>query len=147
LAPDAVVISGEVSVGHDGAAGTVIEAQKAIKGLTDAGDVRVDLRRRQQLAGFVTSGWIAHFGGAATHQDNRAVSGLLEAAQQHDLHQAADMQAVSRGIESYIGRYHFGARTGVQRGAVGDLMDIAPFAQNRQEIAFERTHYLRNPLS
>ena len=58
----------------------------------------------EQLPGVVLAGRIADLGGAAAHQHDGLVAGLLQAAQQHDLHQAADMQAVGGGVEADIGR-------------------------------------------
>ena len=45
------------------------------------------------LPAFVLAGGIADLGRPAAHQHDRLVPGLLQAAQHHDLHQAADVEA------------------------------------------------------
>ena len=94
-------------VDHDRIRRPVAELQEPLEHLQDALLVRLDLLGRQDLAGFVLAGRIADFGGAAAHQDDGLVTGLLQAAQRHDLNQASDMQAGPRAIESDIGRDGF----------------------------------------
>ena len=57
----------------------------------DALLVLFDLLRRQDQARLVLAGGIAGLGRAAAHQQDRAVAGLLQAAQRHQLHEVADM--------------------------------------------------------
>jgi hypothetical protein len=62
---------------------------------------------------------------------------LLQAAQHHDLHQAADVQAGRRGVEADVGGD--GAVRGrlVQFHGVADLVDIAARLERLQEVGFE----------
>ena len=62
---------------------------------------------------------VADLGGAAAHQHDRLVAGLLPQPQQHDLKQVADMQAVGGTIEADIGRHRPGREPRVERVAVG----------------------------
>ncbi len=48
---------------------------------------------------------------------------LLQPAQQHDLHEAADVQAVGRGIEADVGGDHAGLRARIKACGVGDLVN------------------------
>jgi len=52
------------------------------------------------LALGVLARWVADLGGAAAHHDDGLVAGLLQAAQEHDLDQAADVQTGGRGVEA-----------------------------------------------
>ena len=129
-----------VVVDHDGAGGAVAEAQEVTEDLADAGDVGVDLLVGEQLARLVPARRIADLGGAAAHQHDRAVARLLQPAQQHDLHQAADMQAVGRGIEADVGGDHARPARCVERRGVGLLMDVAALVERAQKIGFELIH-------
>ena len=57
---------------------------------------------REQLAALVLAGRIADLGGAAAHQHDRLVPGLLEPAQHHDLDEAADMERRRGRVEADI---------------------------------------------
>ena len=72
--------------------------------MRDAGDVGGDLRLGEQLPRLVAAGRVADLGGAAAHQHDGPMSGSLQVAQQHDLHEAADVQAVGRRVEADVGR-------------------------------------------
>jgi hypothetical protein len=98
-----------------------------------AGDVGV----AQQLAAFVLAGGIADLGGAAAHQDDRLVAGLLQAAQHHDLDQAADVQGRRGGVEADIGRDDPAGGRRVQFLRMGDLVDIAARLQGLEEFRLE----------
>ena len=71
----------------------------------------------EQLAALVAAGRIADLGGAAAHQHDRLVAGLLEAAQQHDLDQAADVQRWRGGVEADIAGHHWSRRQRVEPSA------------------------------
>ena len=79
-------------VGHRGVGRPAAERQVVREALLDLRHVVVDLRGRQELARLVAAGRIADLGGAAAHQRDRLVAGLLPPAQQHDLQQVADME-------------------------------------------------------
>ena len=73
----------------------------------------------------------------AAHHHDRLVAGLLEAAQHHDLDQAADVQAGGRGVETDVaGDDPLRGRL-VQFGRVGDLVDIAARLQRPEEVGTE----------
>ena len=60
--------------------------------------------------------------------------GLLQAAEQHDLHEAADVQGRRGGIEADIAGHDLPARQRVERGGVRDLVDIAALGEEAQEV-------------
>ena len=90
-------------VDHHGVAGAIAEMQELCEDRADARHVAGDLGIIEQLACFVLAGRIADPRRSPAHQDDRLVAILLEEAQQHDRHQAADMQAVRRAIIADIG--------------------------------------------
>ena len=71
--------------------------------LDDSGNVLCDLLLCEQLSRGVLAGGVAHFGGPATHQHDRLVAAPLEVPQQHDLQQAAHVQAVGSRVEAEVG--------------------------------------------
>ena len=79
----------------------------------------------QQLAGFVLAGRVADARGAAAQQHQRLVAVFLQQAQDHDLHEAADMQAVGSAIKADIGGDRSGVHGRGQRAGVGALEDEA----------------------
>ena len=78
-------------VHHQGIGRAVAENQKTRKDAPDAGHIARDLVVTQELPAFILAGWIADFGGAATHQHDRLVAGLLQVPQKHDRHQTSHM--------------------------------------------------------
>ena len=120
--------------------GAVVEAQEMTEYLADARDVGLDLLIGEQLARFVAAGRVADLGGAAAHEDDGPVPGLLQAAQHHDLHQAADMQAVRGRIEADVRRHDSGPGSVVEAGGIGLLMNVAALIERAQEVGFERGH-------
>ena len=88
----------------------------------------------EQLARLVLEAGIADLAGAAAHQHDRLVAGLLEPAQQHDLHQAADVQRRRGRIEADIAGHDLPRSKRVERGRVGHLVDIAAFREHAEEI-------------
>ena len=80
------------------------EIEKAREHGADRGDIGVDLLGGEQRAARVLAGGIADLAGAATHQRDRTMPGLLQPSQHHDGQQIADMQARRGRIEADIGR-------------------------------------------
>jgi len=76
--------------------------------------------------------WVADPRGAAAHQHDRPIAGALQPAQQHDLHERADMQAVGGRVEADIAGD--GAIARRQPGGIGDLVDEAAAVDGLQEI-------------
>ena len=130
-----------VVVGHDRAGGSCSEVQETREGGADPGDVGVDLLLGEQLPRFIPARRIADLGRAAAHEHDGTMAGLLQAAQQHDLHQAADVQAVGGRIEADIGRDHAGLGARIEARGIRDLMNEAALAQSAQEVGLEWTHY------
>ena len=106
-------------VDHHRVGRAIAEGQEAFEHALDARDILRDLFVGQQRAGFVAQRRIADLAGAATHQDDRLVPGLLHPPQHHDLHQAADVQRRRGGIETDIARHHLARGHGVEAGRVG----------------------------
>ncbi len=124
-----------VVVGHDRIGRAVAEAQERIEAAADAGHVGGDLLVGEQLARLVLAGGVADPRGAAAHQHQRPMAVALQQAQDHDLHQAADMQAVGGAVEADIGGDRAGAQRRVQALGVGALEDEAAFGGFVEEIA------------
>ena len=82
-----------------------------------------DLLVGEQLPGFVLAGRVADARGAGAHQHHRAVAVALQQAQQHDLHQAADVQAVRGAVEADIGGDDSRLQGGLQAVGIGALVD------------------------
>ncbi len=91
-----------IVVDHHGAGRGIVEAQEVVENLANAGDIGVDLLVGEKLTGLIAARRITDLGRAAAHQHDGAVSRLLQAAQHHDLHQTADVQAVGGGIETDV---------------------------------------------
>ena len=66
---------------------TITDFDQRIEGSQDRGFVGLDLLLGQHGARLVLAGRVADLGGAAAHQDDRLVAGLLHPAQHHDLHE------------------------------------------------------------
>ncbi len=110
------------------------EGQEFLEGPLDALDIGGDLGVGQQRALLVLVGGIADLGGAAAHDHDRPMAGLLQPAQHHDLNQAADMQAVGSGVEADVGHDDALGRRLVQRLQVGALVNVAALAEHAQEV-------------
>ena len=106
-------------VHHDGIGRAISERQETVEDLADRRDVFRDELSGHELAGFILEARIANLSRATAHHDDRLMSGLLKAAQQHDLHHAADMQRRRRGIETDIAGHHLLLRKRIERGGVG----------------------------
>ncbi len=79
--------------------------------------VLLDLLGRQDQPRLVLAGGIARLGGAAAHQQDGPVAGLLQPAQGHQLHQIADMHGLGGAVEADIGGDALAPEQGVQFGA------------------------------
>ena len=90
----------------------------------------------QDAAAFVLAGGIADPRGAAAHQRDRPVAGLLQPVQHHDRQQRADMQRGRGAVEADIGGDRLAARERVERLGLRDLMDEAAA---REDVAGNRT--------
>ena len=101
----------------------------------------------EQLARFVLAGRIADLGGAAAHQHDRLVPGLLQPAQQHDLDQAADMERRRGRVEADIAGHDLLRGERVEPAGIGDLVDIAALVEQAQEIGFVFGHGARRVAS
>jgi hypothetical protein len=112
----------------------VAEGEEAVEGLADTGNIGVDLLVGQQTPCFVAARRIADLGGAAAHQDDGAMAGLLHPVQHHDRHQIADMQAVGGGVVTHIGGNHGVRCKAVERIEIGALVQVSPLADDLQEI-------------
>src|SRR5262249_43561526 len=81
-------------------------------------------------------------GGAATHEHDRLVACLLPEPEQHDLHKAADMEAVRSAIEADIGDGGSFKEVRVECLTVGDLMhETAGFGGGQKRGASEGHDY------
>lgn len=127
-------------VDHQGVGRAVTEGEVVGEDALDAGNVLGNRILGHQLAGFVLEGRIADHAGAAAHQRNRLVPGLLEPVQHHDLDQAACMKARSRRIEADIGRHGFLGQQFVEATFIGNLMNEATLGKRAKKIGFETGH-------
>ena len=116
------------------------ERQELGEHVLDAGHVGGDVGIVQELAGFVLARRIADFGGAAPHQHDGFVAGLLEQPEQHDRHQGARMQAGRRAIETDVGRDRALGGLGVQGVEVRALVQESAFLDALDKIRFMAGH-------
>ncbi len=110
-----------VVVGNQRVGGAVAEAQEWVEAAADAGHVGGDLLVGEELAGFVLAGRVTDTGGSAAHQHQRPMAVALQQAQDHDLHQAADMQTVGGAVEADIRGDGTGAEGRVESLGIGAL--------------------------
>lgn len=83
-----LVIVDQQSVGR-----AVAELEELLEDADDALDVLTDLLLGEHLPRGILARGITNFGGAASDQNDRLVPAALEVAEQHNLQQAAHMQA------------------------------------------------------
>ena len=88
----------------------------------------------EQRTGFILEARIPDLARTAAHEDDRLVAGLLEPPEQHDLHQAADVQRRRGGVEADVTGNDLPARQSVKRGGVGELMDVASLVERAEEV-------------
>ena len=112
-------------IGGNGVRWPFAEAEEGFEHAPNALHVGGDGSVRQHLPRFVLAGRVADAGGAAAQQDHGLVAVFLQKAENHDLHQAADMQAVRSAIEADIGGNRAGAHRRVQRRLVRALVNKA----------------------
>ena len=62
------------------------------------------------------------------------MAGALQPVEQHDLHQAADVQARRGAVEADVGGDDPLAQRSVERGLVGDLVDEAARSERVEEF-------------
>ena len=124
-------------------AGAVAEGEEARERAPDAFLVGGDGVFAQQRPRPVAAARVADLGRAAAEQHDRPVAGGLEPAQHHDLHQAADVQAVGGAVEADIGAQAPLRGQRVQRRLVGALMDEAALRQHAHEIGGEHNRSTR----
>ena len=127
-------------VRHHGVVLACAEAQEAGKHLLDAVLVALDVLDRKDLARLVLAGGIADAGGAAAHQRDRLVAGLLQPIKAHDLHHGADMQRRRGAVEADIGDELALLRQRIQRLGVRNLMNEAAVLQHIEKIRFKCSH-------
>ncbi len=60
--------------------------------------------------------------------------GLLQPVQHHDLHQAADMETVRRGVESGISSDRALGRVLIQRRGVGQLVNESSCGEDIEQV-------------
>ena len=125
-----------IVVRHDRARGAAVKAQVAGEYLADSGDIGLDLLLREQPARFIPPR------GVADHRDVPGVPArlVLQAAQHHYLHEAADVQAVGRRIETDVGGYDAGSCPGIQGRSIRYLVDVAALTERAQKIRLELIH-------
>ena len=121
-------------VEHDRVRRAVPEGQEAFEDPLDGGDIGLDPVLGEQLARLVLEAGVADLAGAAAHQHDGLVPSLLQSAQQHDLHQAADVERRRGRIEADIARHDLLRRERIQRGRIGELVEIAARRERVQQI-------------
>ena len=127
-------------VDHPRIRGAIAEIEKPPEHLADAGQVGADLLDGEKLPRFVLERGIANLGGAAAHQGDRPVPGLLHPAQHHDLDERSGMQRGGRGIKSNIAADLARHGGGIEPFRVGDLVDESSGRQYVEEVGFELAH-------
>ena len=94
----------------------------------------------QKPPALVLAGGIADPRGAAAHQRDRPVAGLLQPVQQHDRQQRADMQRRRGAVEADIGGDGRRTRQRIQRLGLRHLMDEAALGKNVEKIGLVGAH-------
>ena len=107
----------------------VTEAQERIEAPANARHVGGDLLVGEELARLVLARRVTDARRAAAHQHQRPMPVALQQAQDHDLHQAANMQAVGGAVEADIRRDRSGTQRRVQPLGIGALEDEAAFGR------------------
>ena len=97
------------------------------------------------LAALVLAGGIADARGAAAHQRDRPVAGLLQPVQHHDRQQRADMQRGRGAVEADIGGDRPSTRERIERVGLRHLVDEAAARENVKEIGLIAAHRLCSP--
>jgi len=116
------------------------KAQETRKDRANAFEVFVDIVVRKQPPAFVLAGRIADARGAAPHQGDRTMSGLLQPVQQHDRQQGTDMQRRRGAVEADIAGNRRRTRQRVERLGLGDLMDESSRGEHIEKIGLVGAH-------
>jgi hypothetical protein len=130
-------------VDHQRVGGAVAIAQHLGEDLPDAGDVGFDGLDREELSRLVLEGGIAHHRGAAAHQGDRPVPGLLHPVEHHDLDERAGMERGGGGVEADIAADRPRRRGGVEPLGIRDLMDEAALVEDVEEVGSVPGHRRR----
>src|SRR5258707_7074976 len=117
------------------------ELQKAREHLLDAVLVALNLLDPKDFPRLVLAGGVADPRGAAAHQRNRLVAGLLQPIEAHDLHHRADMQRGRSAVEADVANELAPGRERIQRVRVRNLMNKAAFLQHIEKIRFKNGHF------
>ena len=115
----------------------VAKGEEAGEDLGDACDVLRDRLLVKQLARGVLAGWVTHLGRATADEHDRLVAALLEVAQQHDLQQAADVQARRGRVEPEVGDNGALGEFAVDLIEIGSLREVAAPLHPLQELGLE----------
>ena len=130
-------------VDQERAGAAVAEAEEAVERAPDARLVGGDGLLGEERTGFVAPAGVADLGRPPAEQHDRPVAGLLEPAQHHDLHEAADMQAVGRAVEADVGGDAPLRGERVEPACVGALVDVAALVEHAHEIGGEHRRSTR----
>ena len=120
-------------VDHDGFVRPIAELQELREDSADPRHIAGDFFVIEEFPRLVFARRVADPRRAAPHQHDRLVPAPLEEAQQHDRHQAADMQTVRRAVIADIGYKPAGEQPLVERFHVGALVDKAAFERCGEE--------------
>ncbi len=134
-------------VDGDGALGPAAELEEAREDALDAPLVGRDLLLAEESAGLVPAGGIADLAGAAAQEDDGLVAGLLQASEQHDRHQAADMEAVGGAVEADVGDDAPARGEGIEARFVGHLMHVSARRDLAQEVRTQLGHARQVPAA
>ena len=121
-------------IDHDCIGRAVAKGQEALKNPADGGDIAVDSIGIEHLADFILAGWIPHLGRPTAEQNNRLMSGLLQATQQHDRHKITDMKRGGCCIKSHITRHNGVRRQLIERIGVRNLVDVAAIGEGAEQV-------------
>ncbi len=128
-------------VGHYGVLGAVAKVEEIGELLLYAVDVYGDALDGQKLAGLVLEGRITDHAGAAAHQRDGAMAGLLHPVQHHDLHEMADMERCRGRIVADVAGHDLGRELLVEPVGVGNLVDEAALGERIEKFGFELGHW------
>ena len=112
-------VVGQNRVRLAGIAAGALEFQEFGKNRTDTREILFDDVVGEDAPALILAGGVADPGGAAAHQCDRLVPGLLQPIQHHDRQQRADMQRGGRAVETDIGRNGPGLGARVQHVRLG----------------------------
>ena len=127
-------------VDHQRAGRPVVEIEEAGKDRAEALLVGLDLVIGEELPRLVLARGIADPGGAAAHQRDRLVAGLLQPAQHHDREEMADMERRPGAVVADIGDDGRLERQRIEPLGVGALMDKSALEEDAHEVGLESGH-------